>query len=1042
MRIDEPYRGRTAVSKHYAFGSQDGIMGASVQSRNPNISPAENVINTLLDVFFVEISTKLTPADRVGGAILGGGSVKVSSSIQLLSNPNFHMTCEALKREVSADPLISLRSFVSSVELSRRITNAELKLRVERGQASRLQERYYGAEFAFTVEHLITVCQEWEEQIKNLPNRTKMLVPHKVFENVGAAAEWSVERAKPFQGLDFQHLMRRMSQHGAAPDASRSDLACEKAKMLYRGFVTFAVNYAPLVISDKEIKRLVVSHNISTLEEAGRLAEEAVVTRLDAARAEEKTRQELEAERLVSLGQARLEEYRREAAAAQRAEDVRLKLAEEAREQALREFHSRFQEVQLPESMVALLEKLESGSGIPTSHRRNGELIVTQVLNPLRHHLIDHRGDALDRQGDPAVERFAALVFSPSTIALIAKSFGIDPEKCFNVTPHSGRAPLESNVTELCELYESSPAVNGMVKTMLDQADGIIVLAALALPSSEVARYARDRDWSGLGIDRAGREVRQPLSQKLGKVIEDKIVVRVARENLPDLEPIPEKKKSQIEIPAWIDEVVNSEEFAYELAEGQLLIAPREAPTLAMYIPTKGFSSKEVFQKQYKHKLNELLAEVEVEKRLERLESYHGFWISRNRDDGPRHVTVSHPDYDISITLEGLASRWYGQLDTIEQQFHQCETSWRILLERAQRVGFEVRRGSDEGVGISHPSLGQHSLALGHYVPVRQLHRVAALVDEAERLKEALRREEDLQRRRAARVERVLQSEVLPGPTDEIVVPDANVFMSLVAGREGGKTWLDLLSATASLKHVRMMVPAIVADFELTGRILPFDSSGQGGETPSMLSWTSSAVHTFQEFFEGATRIKIERLPDGSTAVVGAVLGSNRNLVIVESPDDEIFYERVRALGREAQGNTKAFHDLVRAQLYHAGEGDAAITRFLKHSPFVNHVTVITSDMRYMKDAMPVTTGSGAPVSGCTVGSYVAAECENRGDELGEILASPESVHFHTIADDIFKNTEHAPKGAIFLFPFIRRGKSALPGIMAQDVQGVLREHQ
>lgn len=1036
MRIDEPYRGRTAVSKHYTFGSQDGIMGASVQSRNPNITPAENVINTLLDVFFVEISTKLVPhiewAEWIG---LTSTSVKVSLSIQLLSNPNFHMTCEALKRERSTESLASLRFFVSSG----RIVHALYKQGVELGQASRLQERFYSAEFAFSVEQLVSVCEEWEEYVKTLATGTKILVPHKVFESVRDAAEWSVGRAKPFQGFDFQVLMLRMSQHGAPPDASKSDHACEKAKMLYKGFATFAVNYAPLVISDKEIKRLLVSHNISTLEEAGRLAEEAVVARLNAARAEEKTRQELDAEQLAALGQARLEEYRLEAAAAQRAEELRLKLAEQSRAQALREFHSRFQEVQLPESTVALLQKLEAGSGIPTTQRGNGELIVTRVLNPLRRYLIDLRGDAHDQQGDPAVERFAALVFSHTTIALLAKSFGIDSERCFNVSAHSGRAPLESNVTELCELYESSPAVHGMVKTMLNQADGIIVLAALALPPSEVARYARDRDWKGLGVDRVGRELRRPFAQKLQKVIEDRIIVRVARESLPDLEPIPEKKKSHIEIPRWIEEVINPEEFAYELAQGQLLIAAREAPTLAMYIPTKGFSSKESFQKHYKQKLNELFADVEVEKRLERLERYQGFRIVRNRNEGARCVTVSHHEYGISVALEGLSTRWHRDLDTIEQQFHQCETSWRLLLERAERGGFKVSRSS-EGVLISHTALGEHWLALGQYVPVQNLHRVTALVNDAERLQEVRRQDAELQKRRAARVERVLQSEVLPGPADEIVVPDANVFMALVAGREGDKTWLDLLTASASLKHVRMMVPAIVADFELMGRVLPFESSGQSGRAPSMLSWTSSAVHTFREFFEGATRIKIERLPDGSTAVVGAVLGSNRNLVIVESPDDDLFYERVRALEQEAQGNTRAFHDLVRTQLYHAGEGDAAITRFLKHSPFVNHVTVITSDIRYMKGSMPSTTGNGAPVSGCSVGSYVAAECENRGDELGEILAASESVHFHTIADDILKNTAQAPNGPTFLFPFTKCGKSSVSGILAADIQRVLQE--
>lgn len=108
MRIDDPYRGRTAVSRHYAFGSQDGIMGTSVQSRNPNVTPAENVINTLLDVFFAEIATESGLTDRWSAA----RSEKIWRTIQLLSNPVFHMRCEALKRMQLTDALKRLRFFV------------------------------------------------------------------------------------------------------------------------------------------------------------------------------------------------------------------------------------------------------------------------------------------------------------------------------------------------------------------------------------------------------------------------------------------------------------------------------------------------------------------------------------------------------------------------------------------------------------------------------------------------------------------------------------------------------------------------------------------------------------------------------------------------------------------------------------------------------------------------------------------------------------------------------------------------------------------
>jgi hypothetical protein len=341
---------------------------------------------------------------------------------------------------------------------------------------------------------------------------------------------------------------------------------------------------------------------------------------------------------------------------------------------------------------------------------------------------------------------------------------------------------------------------------------------------------------------------------------------------------------------------------------------------------------------------------------------------------------------------------------------------------------------------MSHPTLGEHWIAEGPFTPVRQLHRVTALVDDAERRREAELQDIVRRERRAARLQRVLREEVLPVVGDHIVVPDANVFVILSAPRGGGGTWLDLLAATAELKHVRMMVPAIVADFELTGRIIPFDAREQSGTMPSMLSWTSSAVHTYRQFFDGATRLRIGQRSDGTVEVGEASLGSNRNVCIVESPGDEAFYERVRALERESRGNVRLFHELVRSELYHGNEGDAAISRFLRSCPFLNHITVITSDLKYLRGGMPKTTGCGAPVSGCSVGSYIAAECENRGDVLGELLFSPEPIHFHNIADDIFKNTAQSPNGPTYLFPFSVRGKSMAPGIVERGVQEALKE--
>jgi hypothetical protein len=1046
MKFDEMSKGRHAPSKQYFFGSQDGIIGASMQCRNPELSPAENVINTLLDVFFFEITPR-TNGREVSGA-------QVAKTVQFLGNPHFHLTCEGLKRTGEEEPISTVKLFVVSAGIGRLHGRSGARGIQQRalsfappgffsssmsGTGQHVVVRYFNTDAHMSAEELAARAEEWRHHLKGRFTTQPVVLPHDMFESVHAAACWALEQVRPFAAPDFTLVLARSSKLGFVRDAIKAENACENAKELYRGLASFAVKYTPLIVSEQEIQRLLVAHQFTTLSEAGSVAQEVVFKRLDDAREEYKRQQSAEEARAATLGAARLAEWRREEIAARRAEERRLEGVERARLQALQDFHSEFRECAVCESAQSMLASLESGSGIPAALRQHGELVVNQILNPLRQHLLDLRGDALDRQGDPAVQRLAHLVFSPLTIAVIARAFGIDTARCLKVPPPSDRVAPESNVRELSELYGASPAVRGMIRTMLAQADGIIVLAALALPPLEVARYARERNWRASGSEHGQSEARAALAAKLTRVIEDKITVRLARESMPALDPSPEKKKSQVEIPEWIEEVVNLEEFAYGLEEGQLVIASREAPALAICIPAKGFSSKEVFQKEYKQKLNGLLSEVEVEKRIDALESSCGFTVSRERDDKGRHVTLRHAEYELAVTLEGLPGRWHAPLTALEQQFNQCETSWALLLERAERAGFRVDRGS-RWTKISHPTLGEHWIAEGAFTPVRQLPRVTVLVDDAERRREAELQDTVRKERRAARIERVLREEVLPVVGDHIVVPDANVFMALSAPRSGGGTWLDLLTATAELKHIRMMVPAIVADFELTGRVIPFDAREQSGTMPSMLSWTSSAVHTCRQFFDGATRLRIERRSDGTFGVGEASLGSNRNVCIVESPGDEEFYERVSALETESCGNVRLFHELVRSELYHGNEGDAAITRFLLSCPFLNHVTVITSDLKYLRGDMPKTTGCGAPVSGCSVGSYVAAECENRGDVLGELLSSPEPIHFHTIADDIVKNTEQSPYGPRYLFPFSARGTSVVSGIVAREIREALKD--
>lgn len=346
-------RGRHGPSKQYFFGSQDGVIGASMQCRNPDISPAENVINTLLDVFFFEITPRTYGREA--------SNIQVAKTVQFLGNPHFHLTCEGLKRTGEPEPGATLKLFVLSADIGRLQGKAfvqgsrsrallgvgsimSFSSRVGGGSGQFVGERYFNTDATVSAEELATRAEEWRAHLTVLAPSKPTVLPHDTFASTYTAAQWALNQARPFAAPDFALLLSRGSRHGAVPDASRSDKVCENAKELYRGLATFAVNYTPLIVSEKEIQRLLVAHHIGSLVEAGNLAQEAVCKRLDDARERYKIKQAAEEQRAATLGAARLAEWRREEIAAQRAEEKRLIEVERAREQALRDYHAQFQE--------------------------------------------------------------------------------------------------------------------------------------------------------------------------------------------------------------------------------------------------------------------------------------------------------------------------------------------------------------------------------------------------------------------------------------------------------------------------------------------------------------------------------------------------------------------------------------------------------------------------------------------------------------------------------------------------------------------------
>lgn len=791
---------------------------------------------------------------------------------------------------------------------------------------------------------------------------------------------------------DLPAVINEISVDGIASIGTKSDELLQDVIDLYAAIGKVVSELASALFPEGDISQALMGQTVDDI------AKSALTTfsqRLTAARAKERALQEAEEARKARKLATSIEERRKAEELMLQREVARQEESSREKQRQLDSFHAVFQPAPIPAEAVALLEQLQSGDGIPHARRAAAQRLHS-IVECLRNHLFDFRGDARDREGDPLVQQLAKTVFAPSNLGLAAQAFDIDAAKCLHISLPE-KSPLESVVRSVSDLFRSSPACRATILTMLDQADGIVLLATLLLPPSAALGYSRERNWTAHGVNIRGENIRAPLAEKLRRVIEDNIVLKAARASIEAPDAGKAAARPALEIPEWIEEVINRDEFAYSLEDGRILVALKEEPTAALYIPAKCLQDKAHFQKEFKLKLDELLSRVELEREISELRTVYGFEVERKNEKESPIVSLWHGPYELEAELKGLPKKWGAAIESLKHRFLEHEKSWEVLLQRAEEQRFSVAR-KDGGVVLSHALLGDHPLSAGPYIPIRKFEEVAALIERALVAERRESEEASRVRRALERRDKTVRQQVLPLNGEDILVFDANVFFVLAAPRAGGGTWLDLLSATASLNNVRVMIPAIVADFEVLWRVVPFDQQESVPLKDGFKDRLTDRDREIREFFEGASRIKIT--PD-ATGYVQGTPGPNRKLCIVESPGDEEFYERAHQLLSQCGGNTRAFWERARTEIFGRDLGDSAITRFLRNCPFNNRITVVTSDVAYSRYSMPRTTGIGAPVSTCTVGMYVASECSLRSRELGARLKMPGATHFHIIAEDI-----------------------------------------
>lgn len=620
-------------------------------------------------------------------------------------------------------------------------------------------------------------------------------------------------------------------------------------------------------------------------------------------------------------------------------------------------------------------------------------------------------------------------MLSPTNIGATVRAHGIDAQKCLNVDL-STRLPDEATVRELSALVETSPACRKIILTLMNQGEGIPLLASLLVPPETVRRYVSERHWGAAGALRENNEKRAALAELLRTQLSDATAFRRVRAERGTLPEQQESKAKPIAIPGWLDQVINPTEFSYAVEGASLLVVCRDnaasgsgaLPPSYVEIPARFFADRSQFERAYGKKLAELIALSQASEQITELRDQCGFSVSHTR--GPLGLTVSlgHHAYEIQEELAGEPQKWGTRLDRLKEEFVAKDKLWEELFLDAQEAGFEVDRSSG-GVTLSHPFLRSCRLSAEPYVPVQKLGTVQELIGQAEA---AQRRQAERQahntrlaalRRASPEDIETMQNEVFPQPGDHILVIDANVFIALSAPRDGGSSWLDLLSETAALKNVRIMIPSIVGDFELLQRVVPFGSGDTAPLKDGFWGQLSRPDRAIEEFLSDASRIKTELDAGGAPSIVRGMLGASRKVCLVESPGDAEFLEKVERMYRQGGNEPRILLERLQEEVYGCDAGDSAITRFIHSCPFDNEITVITSDTRYIDGAMPRTTGRGAPVSGCSLGAYLRAELGTRSLQLQDSLNEVFGVSFDTISGDVEAHLKRLGKRGGYLFP-------------------------
>lgn len=730
-----------------------------------------------------------------------------------------------------------------------------------------------------------------------------------------------------------------------------------------------------------------------------------------------------EAERKAQIAQQKAEKAAEQEAQLQAQQERRL--AEEAEKRAA--FMAVAQPYVLsPDSANIVAQLAKYGEGVSASAARAREMIP----------FVESAAAALDIRSDK-VKSMGDIIFSTANLVEAAKAQGAG-----NALSHV-KAGLnkQANADRIRQWYREDPDVARAVDRMLHSDDTIVLLGSAIVGEAGTGTGTGTRVYADLlsgariAMKKIGERI-AGLEERIGDT-SPKMLKEFADD--PDVIALLDQRKKltaeQAKIAKGRDILADEIWQAFQGKKVKRIKAAAEMPTAAVvdeddsvipetWLPLLGeefqavvssngdkyvdisnrampFMSLRVKRNTEKgivaQEMSKLWAECNL---VQHLKQDCGFELAGEGNN----MTLRHPAYGIEAALQ------HG--DKERAWLYQAEERFQERMLQQQSI---LRSLKQEGVGIENVDEDMHAagaITLRHEVlPEGVLTLAPQGYMRPEGFAAAQKLLGTLIQRRAiapAPEEEPEKKDVTattwkPAPADTLMVFDASPLQILGAprGGNGGRNWLDLIKQTAQLPNVKVIIPAVVADWELQGKIATYNEQGKRTGFEQITDCYQDPKHYLfavsqpvQKFLASASRASM----DENGKVVHFEPGANRNIIIMETPGDKKLYARIRAISRR---NEKERSRLMYSEIYNQGHGEKAIERIIKGLPFANQFSVISNDLQYFRYDASHVSGKNQPVAHASLATYLDAEIAARAGVLQQRLGEQEALSIFRIAEEL-----------------------------------------